>query len=57
MGKQRNWSKHCGGIVIWKDGIPENLILKDNQIAADKYDVEDNNWIKIDLLCNRGLHN
>ena len=45
MGKQRNWSKHCGGIVIWKDGIPENLILKDNQIAVDKYDVEDNNWI------------
>ena len=55
MGKQRNWSKHCGGIVIWKDGIPENLILKDNQIMVDKYDVEDNNWIKIDLLCNRGL--
>ena len=22
---------------------------------VDKYDVEDNNWIKIDLLCNRGL--
>jgi len=55
MGKQRNWSKHCGGIVIWKDGIPEDLILKENQIAVDKYDVEDNNWIKIDLLCNRGL--
>lgn len=55
MGKQRNWSKHCGGIVIWKDGIPQDLILKDNQIAVDKYDVEDNNWIKIDLLCNRGL--
>jgi DNA polymerase III alpha subunit len=55
MGTQRNWSKHCGGIVIWKDGIPEDLILKENQIAVDKYDVEDNNWIKIDLLCNRGL--
>ena len=55
LGKQRNWSKHCGGIVIWKDGIPDDLILKENQIAVDKYDVEDNNWIKIDLLCNRGL--
>lgn len=55
LGKQRMWSKHCGGIVIWKDGIPENLILKENQIAVDKYDVEENNWIKIDLLCNRGL--
>lgn len=55
IGKQRMWSKHCGGIVIWKDGIPEDLILKENQIKVDKYDVEDNNWIKIDLLCNRGL--
>ena len=55
LGEQKNWSKHCGGIVIWKDGIPKDLILKDNQIAVDKYDVEDNNWIKIDLLCNRGL--
>lgn len=55
LGEQRMWSKHCGGIVIWKDGIPENLILKDNQIKVDKYDVENNNWIKIDLLCNRGL--
>jgi len=55
LGKQRNWSKHCGGIVIWKEGIPENLILKENQIAVDKYDVEEHNWIKIDLLCNRGL--
>ena len=34
MGKQRNWSKHCGGIVIWKDGMAENLILKDNQIYS-----------------------
>lgn len=55
LGKQRNWSKHCGGIVIWKDGIPKELILKENQIAVDKYDVEEHNWIKIDLLCNRGL--
>ena len=56
IGKQRNWSKHCGGIIIWKEGIPENLILKENQLKLiDKYDVEDNNWIKIDLLCNRGL--
>jgi len=55
IGEQKNWSKHCGGIVIWKEGIPEDLILKENQIKADKYDVEEQNWIKIDLLCNRGL--
>jgi len=55
IGKQKNWSKHCGGIVIWKEGIPKELVLKENQIKIDKYDVEKNNWIKIDLLCNRGL--
>ena len=30
-------------------------ILKDNQIKLTKYDVEEQNLIKIDLLCNRGL--
>lgn len=55
VGEQRNWSKHCGGIIIWKDGVPEDLILKENQIKMDKYDVEEQNLIKIDLLSNRGL--
>ncbi len=55
IGTQRLWSKHCGGLIIWKDGIPPELILKENQILMDKYDVERENLIKIDLLCNRGL--
>ena len=55
IGTQRLWSKHCGGLIIWKDGIPQDLILKENQILMDKYDVERENLIKIDLLCNRGL--
>jgi DNA polymerase III alpha subunit len=55
IGTQRLWSKHCGGLIIWKDGIPKELILKENQILMDKYDVERENLIKIDLLCNRGL--
>ena len=44
IGTQRLWSKHCGGLIIWKDGIPDELILKENQIKVDKYDVEENNW-------------
>lgn len=55
IGNQKNWSKHCGGIIIWKNGIPKDLILKENQIKLDKYDVEEKNLIKIDLLSNRGL--
>lgn len=55
LGQQRAWSKHCGGLIIWKDGIPKDLILKDNQIMLDKYDVDERNLIKIDLLCSRGL--
>jgi error-prone DNA polymerase len=55
LGQQRMWSKHCGGLVIWKNGIPKDLILKDDQIMLDKYDVDEQNLIKIDLLCSRGL--
>lgn len=56
-GTQRMWMRHCGGIVIFDDHIPSNLVLdaEDNQIAADKEDVKENDWIKIDILSNRGL--
>ena len=46
---------HCGGLIIYPDSIPQDLVLKDNQIRLTKYDVEEQNLIKIDLLCNRGL--
>lgn len=56
-GTQRMWMLHCGGIVIFDDHIPSDLLLdaKENQIAADKDDVKENGWIKIDILSNRGL--
>jgi DNA polymerase III alpha subunit len=54
-GEHRHWSLHCGGLIIYPDSIPQDLVLKDNQISLTKYDVEEQNLIKIDLLCNRGL--
>ena len=55
IGQHRHWSLHCGGIIVYDDKIPEDLILKDNQINLTKYDVDEKKLIKIDLLCNRGL--
>ena len=42
---------------MFNDKVPNDLWLKEEkkQIILDKYDVEERNLIKIDLLCNRGL--
>ena len=57
LGKQRQWSLHCGGLIVFNDKVPQDLWLQKErkQIVLDKYDVEEQNLIKIDLLCNRGL--
>lgn len=55
VGSHRHWSLHCGGIIVYDEGVPQDLILKDNQVKVTKYDVDEQNLIKIDLLCNRGL--
>jgi DNA polymerase-3 subunit alpha len=64
IGNFRCYSLHCGGIVIFKNNVPANLILKDfnitdnftgKQIWMDKDQVEDADMIKIDILSNRGL--
>ena len=57
LGKQRQWSLHCGGLIVFNDKVPDDLWLQRErkQIILDKYDVEEQNLIKIDLLCNRGL--
>jgi DNA polymerase III alpha subunit len=64
-GKLRNYSKHCGGIVIFEkeQEVPEDLILQPIQadgkplvqIKLNKDDTEKQGFIKIDLLSNRGL--
>lgn len=66
-GKERCTSLHCGGIVIFDQKVPKELILKERiplehdpkttlcQISLDKDETEDSGYIKIDLLSNRGL--
>jgi len=65
QGTLKNYSKHCGGIVIFENEgeVPEELRLKEIeadgvplfQINLNKDDTEDRGFIKIDLLSNRGL--
>lgn len=62
-GSLKNYSKHCGGIVIFEEEgcVPEDLRLetgKDDllhQIHLNKDETEDAGYIKIDILSNRGL--
>ena len=55
MGKKRCISKHCGGILIFDRPVPKSLINGENQILLDKYETEDLEHFKIDILANRGL--
>lgn len=65
IGTLKNYSKHCGGIVIFEEQekVPEELILQRIeangkplvQIKLNKDDTEEKGFIKIDLLSNRGL--
>ena len=43
VGKQRQWSLHCGGLIVFNDSVPIELWLKPErrQILLDKYDVEE----------------
>jgi hypothetical protein len=55
LGKKRCISKHCGGILIFDRSVPKSLINGENQILLDKYEIEDLEHFKIDVLANRGL--
>ena len=55
IGKKRAISKHCGGILIFDRTVPKSLINGENQILLDKYEIEDLEHFKIDILANRGL--
>lgn len=69
IGQMRCYSLHCGGIIIFDQEVPSDLILKDylfdrkgdkkgltgKQIKLNKDEVEDHGLIKIDILSNRGL--
>jgi len=55
IGKKRCISKHCGGVLIFDRKVPKSLINGENQILLDKYEIEDLEHFKIDILANRGL--
>ena len=55
LGKKRCISKHCGGVLIFGRAVPKSLINGTNQILLDKYEIEDLEHFKIDILANRGL--
>ena len=57
----RHYSLHCGGVIFFPDGVPEELKMpnKDEktltQIIYDKNDVSRTKNFKIDVLSSRGI--
>ena len=57
----RHYSLHCGGIVFFHDGIPDELKLNINkektvsQIMYNKTDISKHKNFKIDILSSRGI--
>jgi DNA polymerase III alpha subunit len=67
-GEFKNYSLHCGGIIIFDKPIPHEYILETHdenntrmpdiswqQVILNKDQVDDYMFIKIDILSNRGL--
>ena len=55
LGQHRYTALHCGGIVITPHQITLAELYKPGQLKYNKDDAEDLGYVKIDLLCNRGL--
>ena len=56
----RHYSLHCGGIVFFHDGVPDDIKLNGNkktisQIIFDKNDIAKQQNFKIDILSSRGI--
>ena len=54
----RHYSLHCGGIVFFHDGIPEELIINRktlSQILYDKNEISKTKQFKIDILSSKGI--
>lgn len=58
-GTFRGFSLHCGGIIYFPYGIPEEILLDKNslipQVNMNKIEVSDNKIFKIDILSSRAL--
>lgn len=57
MGTVRNVSLHCGGIIVFKDSVPEDLLIPetDDQVRLDKLETESSGLFKIDILSSNSL--
>lgn len=55
LGKQKCYSRHVGGIILFPDGIPNDIKLNDTQVKYNKEDVDRLKIFKVDILSNRGL--
>jgi len=57
----KGYSLHCGGIVFYPEGIPDDLLLKNKkynilkQIHTNKEDISKQKKFKIDILSSRAL--
>ncbi len=57
----RTYSLHCGGIIYYPDGVPEEKVLEKKnpsilqQVTLNKEDVSKEKHFKIDILSSRGL--
>ena len=55
----RHYSLHCGGIVFFHEGIPDELVINRNttlsQIVYDKNEISKTKQFKIDILSSRGI--
>jgi len=59
-GQFRGFSLHCGGIIYFPDGIPDEYLLDNNksiiqQVNLNRDDISDNKNFKIDILSSCGL--
>ena len=57
----RCFSLHCGGIVFYPEGIPQEFVLEDKrhqviqQVTLNKKQISENKQFKIDILSSRAL--
>lgn len=54
------YSLHCGGIVYYPEGVPENILINSNiksikQIKMNKHEIAKEQNFKIDILSSRAL--
>lgn len=60
-GQFRTYSLHCGGIVFYPQGVPQDVVLSKEystilqQITYNKHEIAKNSFFKIDILSSRGI--